>query len=144
MRHQRPDEYYITGKGDNMPQFLSRGMCSSPYILAGTSSNSISAPVMSGCEVVGCSGLQLVPSGDGVNPLRQRRTTHSPDIQATSATPWIAVQSLPTGEDCVRGNTQPPPTKKNTGACQSLNVIGTCRAPSPHSGTHSSRDHERY
>ena len=36
---------------------------------------------------------------------------HSPDRQATSATPGSSVQSIPTGENGVRGNTQPPPAR---------------------------------
>jgi hypothetical protein len=46
-----------------------------------------------------------------MSPCKQRRTAHSPRKQETSATPGMAVQSLPLGEYALRGTTQPPPAK---------------------------------
>ena len=57
--------------------------------------------------------IQRVPSRDRAYPGKQRRTTHSPERQETSATPGSALQSWPIGEKGVRGSTHPPPEIKN-------------------------------
>jgi hypothetical protein len=66
-----------------------------------------------GLEMCACVEIQLEPSRDRAYPDMQRWTTHSPDRQETSATPGMAVQSWPIGENGVRGSTHPPPEIKN-------------------------------
>ena len=50
-------------------------------------------------------------------PDAHRRTTQRPRLQETSATPGIAVQSTPTGENASKGVMQPPPAHDTVSSC---------------------------
>lgn len=52
-----------------------------------------------------------MPSAETSYPGMQRFTTQLPARQATSATPGMAVQSTPSGDESSRGIAQPPPIR---------------------------------
>ena len=87
------------------------------------------------CVGIFACGMQPSPWMERVYPRRQRRTTHPPAKQATSATPGRAVQSVPVGEYRVRGNMQPPPGRDrlNVKSDVHIHTSGTLAYPSTHS-----------
>ena len=61
-------------------------------------------------------------------PDVHRRTTQRPRLQETSATPGIAVQSTPTGENASKGVMQPPPAHDTVSSCNhAARVVSTRR-----------------